>query len=167
MRMLSAAAAIAALTIVVPSASAATPSQGEVSASQPTQSWAGEAYGQPMKLGGPTQTHALCIAPFCDTFSLTVKDAGALRVTLTAPTSASFVDVLITAPDGTTEFLEGNDTDVFQERTYKTAKLGVYTFDIWPNAIFGVYDGQYSGDAALCPAPTPFAECFVVPEEDV
>ena len=102
MRML-VAAAFAALTLV-PTAHAATPAQGEVSAAQPKASWTGEAYGQPLKLGSGFQTHANCIAPFCDSFSLTVKDPGALRVYLNAPGSAAYTDVRVTYPDGTSEF---------------------------------------------------------------
>lgn len=166
MRMLSAAAAIAALTVAAPSASGATPAAGEVSATQLTQSWTGEAYGQPMKLGEDFQTHDLCIAPFCDSFALTVKDPGALRVNLVAPGSAGYVDVLVTFPDGTTEFLAGTEAEVAHEITYRTAAVGTYLFDIWPNRLYGLYNGSYNGDATLCPAPTPFKDCFPVPEEE-
>lgn len=161
MRMLVAAAA-AALTLGS-SAHAATPAQGEVSAAQPKVSWSGEAYGQPMKTPW-TQTHELCISPFCDSFALNVKEPGALRVYLNAPGSAQYVDVLVTLPDGSTELLAGNDADDFQEIVYRKAAAGTYLFDIWPNEIIGVYDGLYNGDAELCPAPAPFGECFV-PEE--
>jgi hypothetical protein len=166
MRIALAAATIAAMTAAVPAADAATPSQGEVGNAQLTQSWSGEAYGQPMKLGSDVQTHQLCINPFCDSFTLTVRDPGALRVTLTAPGSAAYVDVLVTEPDGTETFITGDDTAVSQELTYKTAALGAYTFDIWPNEIYGLYNGQYSGDATLCPASVPFDECFPAPDEE-
>jgi hypothetical protein len=164
MRMLSAAAALAALTFAVPAA-ASTPAEGEVSAAQPKTSWSGEAYGQPFKFGPSFQTHDLCIAPFCDTYTLTVADPGALQVFLNAPGSAGYVDVLVTKPDGATEFLEGVETEVSHTIVYRTAQTGAYTFDIWPNEIYGVYDGRVTGAAELCPAPTPFAECFVVEED--
>lgn len=166
MRIALAAAAVAALTIAAPAALAATPEKGEVSNSQLTQSWSGEAYGQPMKFGSDFQTHELCIDPFCDSFTLTVKDPGALKVFLSAPDSASYVDVLVTAPDGTTEFIEGNDTDVSHELIYRTVALGDYIFDIWPNELYGLYDGVIMGEAELCPAEIPFAECFPPEEEE-
>jgi hypothetical protein len=167
MRMSIAAAALAALTsLAAPAAQAATPASGEVTAAAPLTSWSGEAYGQPFKLGSDFQTHDLCIAPFCDTYTLTVKDPGALRITMIAPGSASYVDVLVTKPDGTTEFLEGADGEVAHEIIYKNAAIGPYTFDIWPNEIIGAYDGQYNGDAELCAAPTEFKDCFLPPAEE-
>ena len=167
MRIALAAAVLAALTASAPAALAATPASGSVSNDQLTTTWTGTAYGQPFKLGSDYQTHQLCISPFCDSFTLTVKDANtALHVILNAPTSAKYVDVLVTKPDGSTEFLTGNDSDTFQEVIYKKAATGDYTFDIWPNEIYGAYSGQYSGDATLCPTTVKYDDCFVDPDAE-
>ena len=164
MRMSSVAAVLAALTVAVPAASAATPAEGEVSAADPRTSWSGEAYGQPFKFGPEFQTHELCIAPFCDSFALTVADAGNLRVNLNAPGSAGYVDVLVTHPDGTTEFLTGTETETSHVLTYENAPTGTYLFDIWPNELPVAYSGVIRGDAELCVAPMD--ECFLPPEEE-
>lgn len=158
--------AAAAALLLVPAAHAATPEQGEVGTAQPKVTWTGEAYGQPLNNGIPDRSHDLCIAPFCDSFTLTVKEAGALRLRLDAPGSAGFVEAFITYPDGTTENFAGNDADTFQEIIWKKPALGTYLVDIWPNRIYGLFEGDYYGEAELCPAPTPFAECFVPEEEE-
>jgi hypothetical protein len=160
---LAAAAVAAATTIAVPAATAATPATGQVSAADTTVSWTGEAYGQPFKFGPDFQTHANCIAPFCDTFTLTVADAGVVRVNLGAPGSAGYVDILVTHPDGTTEFLEGTETETAREILLEDAS-GDYAFDIWPNEIYGVYDGNVRGSAELCPATQERDTCFVEEE---
>jgi hypothetical protein len=167
MRIVVAAVTAALLSLAVPAAQAAEPATGEVSASKVVQSWSGVAYGYPGKLLAPLdlQNHATCTQTLCDSFSLTVKDAGHLKVGLIAPASAEYVDVLVTKPDGTTEYLYGNDKDDFQEIVYEDAQTGTYSFDIWPNELPGpFYDGHYSGTAELC--TNAFSECFLPPVEE-
>jgi hypothetical protein len=166
MRTFLAAAVIAATTVLVPVASAAEPAHGEVSAADTTVAWTGEAYGQPLKLGEELQTHELCIAPFCDSFTLSVKDPGRLRVDMVAPGSAGYVDVLVTRPDGSTEFITGSETEVAHRIDIDDAATGDYLFDIWPNELYGVYDGRVRGSAELCPATQDPETCFVVPDEE-
>ena len=164
MRILPVAAALAALTVAVPAAHAADPATGEVSATHLVQSWSGVAYGYPGKLAPFLQTHQFCISPGCDSFSLDVKDAGHLKVNLVAPGSAQYVDVLVTKPDGTTEFLQGSDPGIEQEVIYKNAAKGTYLFDIWPNELPVAYSGDYNGTAELC--LDKFSECFLPPPEE-
>ena len=165
MRIVVAAVSAALIAIALPSAARASdPANGEVSASHLVQEWTGQSYGYPGKVSPQLQTHQFCISPFCDSFSLDVKDAGHLKVDLTAPTSAKYVDVLVTKPDGSTEFLQGNDTDTVQEVVYKDAAKGTYLFDIWPNELPVAYTGQYDGRAELC--TDAFSQCFLPPPDD-
>ena len=164
MRMLSVAAGLAALVVAAPAAHASEPATGEVSATHLAQSWSGTSYGYPFKIIPGTQTHEYCIAPACDSFTLNVKDAGHLKVNLTAPTSAQFVDVLVTKPDGSTEFLQGSDPGISQEVVYENAATGTYMFDIWPNELPVAYSGAYNGTAELC--LDTFDQCFLPPAEE-
>ena len=156
--------AAAALFAAVPAAHAATPAEGEVSAADPKVSWSGEAYGQPFKFGPEFQTHDLCIAPFCDSFALTVTEPGHLRVNLSAPTSAGYTDVVVTMPDGTSLFFAGSEDQVAHQLTDEDAPTGTYHFDIWPNELPVAYNGLVRGDAELCVAPID--ECFLPPVEE-
>jgi hypothetical protein len=164
MRIVTAAVAAALLAFAVPAAQAATPETGEASAANPVVSWSGEAYGYPGKLTLMMQTHEYCELLLCDSFTLTVKDPGHLKVDMIAPGSAQYVDVLVTFPDGTTEFLDGNGTDVGHEMMYPDAQAGTYMFDIWPNEFPVGYNGQYNGTAELC--VKPLSECFLPPPEE-
>src|SRR5689334_21225530 len=158
------AAAVAALLLSVPAAQAAEPATGEVSATHLAESWSGQAYGYPGKLAPFLQTHEFCIAPGCDSFSLDVKDAGHLKVALVAPGSAQYVDVLVTKPDGSTEFLQGSDPGIEQEVIYKNSAKGTYLFDIWPSVLLVAYSGDYNGSAELC--LDKFSDCFLPPPEE-
>ena len=162
--MLTVAAGLAAVALVAPTAQASEPASGEVSATHLTQSWTGEAYGEPMNLMEQTKTHALCVQPFCDTFSLTVKDVGHLKVHIDAPGSADFVDVLITKPDGSTERLAGAEGSTSQEVVYENADKGTYMFDVWTNAIAVVFNGTVNGLAELC--IDDIGNCFLQPVEE-
>ena len=161
-----AAAALAALTIAVPAAQAAEPATGEVSATHLSQSWSGEAYGYPGKLLSIAgmQNHETCSMTLCDSFTLEVKDAGHLKLYLIAPGSAEYVDVLITKPDGSTEFLQSEEAGDSDEVVYENAAKGTYTVDIWPNEFPGGYNGQYSGTAELC--LDAFDQCFLPPPDE-
>jgi hypothetical protein len=164
MRIVLAAATAALLSLAVPAAHAADPATGEVNATKLTTSWSGVSYGYPFKAIPGTQTHEFCINPGCDSFTLTVKDAGHLKVNLVAPGSAQYVDVLVTKPDGSTEFLQGSDPGIEQEVIYKNAQNGTYFFDIWPNELPVAYNGQYNGTAELC--TMEFSQCFLPPAEE-
>ena len=157
------------LAAAAPAAHAATPASGDVSETHLVQTWSGEADSQPMNNTPQTETHQLCVQPFCDTFTLDVKDKGtALKVHVDAPSSAGFVDLLVTKPDGTSELLGGNADDTFHEVTYDGADLttGTYTFDIWTNEFAGPLGGQYTAQAELCSATVQRADCFPPPPED-
>jgi hypothetical protein len=167
MRMLLAAATVAALTAAAPAAHAATPAEGEVSEAKLVQAWSGEADGQPLNNTPDTQTHQLCIAPFCDTFSLNVRDPGtALKVVFSAPSSAGFVDVLVIKPGGETERFGGTEDETTNEIVYEKPKPGAYTFDIWTNQFYGVLAGPYNAEATLCSATVKLADCFPAPAEE-
>ena len=162
-------ASIALATVAVPAAHAASPASGDVSESHLVQTWSGEADGQPMNNSPETETHQLCLQPFCDTFTLNVKDKGtALKVRFDAPSSAGFVDVLVTKPDGSSELVGGNQDDNFNEIEYDGADLstGTYTFDIWTNQVYGVLAGPYDAQATLCSATVARADCFPPPPDD-
>src|SRR5262249_37767254 len=74
--------------------------------------------------------------------------------------------ILVTHPDGSTEFLTGDATATTQELIYENAATGNWTFDIWPNEIptVVVYDGVINGTAELC--TLPFDQCFLPPPDD-
>jgi hypothetical protein len=161
------AAAAAIVAAAVPAAHAATPAEGEVGNAKLVQAWTGEANSQPLNNTTVTQTHELCIAPFCDTFTLNVRDLGtALKVRFDAPASAGFVDVLVIKPGGETERFAGKADDNFSEILFDKAPVGAYTFDIWTNQFPGPLGGTYSAEATLCPATVDEADCFVEPETE-
>ena len=167
MRILLTVTAAALLAAAVPAAHAATPATGDVSEAHLSQSWSGEADSQPLNNDATTETHQLCIQPFCDTFTLNVKDLGtALKVVFDAPNSAGFVDVLVTKPDGSTERFAGDSSSTTQEVDYDKAPVGNYTFDIWTNQIYGALAGPYDATATLCSATVARAHCFPPPPDD-
>jgi hypothetical protein len=137
-------------------AAAATPEQGSVGRDNLQQRWSGEAYGQPFNNFAQTKS-AICLAPFCDSFALEVKDAGELTLRVTAPDSAGFVAVWVTLPNGTVERYDGASGEVANVITYEDAEPGNYTLRVWGNMLYGLDDGTYTGRATLVLPPEPTA----------
>lgn len=143
-----------ALAATPATALAATPESGSLPKpdGKLVQNWQGEAYGQPFK-SFPQLQQEKCIAPFCDTFMLTVNETGALTIKLSAPTSAFYVDAEVILPDGSRDYVKGNGEERVAEFAYAEAQTGSYRIRIWPNALIGLYDGQYTGKATLTLPP--------------
>ena len=98
MKSFSLAVALAAALAIAAPAGAATPASGTISLASPTVSWSGTANGYLFRTAN--EFTGACEAPFCDSFALTLAEAGQLTVTATARTGAGFTRVEILRPDG-------------------------------------------------------------------
>ncbi|HEV2812410.1 MAG TPA: S8 family serine peptidase, partial [Solirubrobacteraceae bacterium] len=136
------------LALAAPAA-AATPESGTVSLAQPTTSWSGKANGYLFTIANDYV--GTCAQPYCDTFALTLAEAGQLTVEATAATGSGFTRVEIERPDGT--FVsDGGAADHRETRiTIKQAEAGEYTVWVLTNRP-ATADGSYSASATLAPA---------------
>lgn len=137
-RILAAAAlAAAAIATAVP-ALAAEPESGTISNASPRVDWKGETIN-----GGLTTLPAVvnggtvagCVAPSCETFALTLADAGDLTVTASSPNDRKFVMVEIVKPDGSTIYNGGTETESSTTVKIKKAATGDYEVRIANNAL--------------------------------
>ena len=137
-RLLAAAAlAAAAIATAVP-ALAVEPESGTISNASPRVDWKGETIN-----GGATTLPAVvnggtvagCIAPTCETFALTLADAGDLTVTASSPNDRKFVMVEIVKPDGSTIYNGGTETESSTTVKIKKAATGAYEVRIANNAL--------------------------------
>jgi hypothetical protein len=142
-----------AAALLAPAAQAAEPSTGYVGADRLSQAWSGEAYGQPFK--GLPELQQRCDAPFCDEFTLEVRDVGRLTILANVPDSAQFVDLEVLRPDGVTERIDGNEEDDFAKLEIPAAAKGRYRIRVWPNKLPVLYQPQYTGSAKLVLPPPP------------
>lgn len=139
---------LAVLAIAAP-ASAATPASGTVSLAAPAATWSGTANGYLFTLANDFV--GTCAQPYCDTFALTLADAGQLTVEATAATGGGFTRVEIDRPDGTT-ISDGGAADHRETRiTIKSAEKGEYAVRVLTNRP-ATADGSYSASATLAPA---------------
>ncbi|MDQ3740950.1 MAG: S8/S53 family peptidase, partial [Actinomycetota bacterium] len=149
---LAACSILSTLAIAAPAA-AATPESGTVSMAQPTVSWSGSANGYLMRT--VTDFVVACEQPYCDSFDLTLAEAGQLTVEATANTGSGFTKVEIERPDGT--FIsDGGAADHRETRiTIKNAEAGDYIVRVLTNRPAHT-DGSYSASATLR-EPTSFS----------
>src|SRR5687768_10150662 len=145
---LAACTALVVLAFASP-AGAATPASGTVSLAQPTAAWSGTANGYLFTVANDYVR--TCQAPYCDTFALTLADAGQLTVTATAASGGGFTRVEIERPDGTT-ISDGGAAD-HRETTIaiKEAEKGDYVVRVLTNRPASA-DGSYSAVATLASA---------------
>jgi hypothetical protein len=152
--------AAAALALAAPASTlAATPESGAVSPEKPTFAWTGtvteptDLYDLVGFFNGGTAVRGVgtCMAPYCDTFTLTVAEGGdLLTLDLKAP-DADNLAVEIVDPDGNAE--NYNDVDPANERTIDLDP----TPGEWQVRMYGGGDYEYSAKATLAlpadPAP--------------
>jgi Subtilase family len=145
------ACSLAAAAVLAVPAGAATPASGTISFAQPSATWSGTANGYLVTIG-EDYADAPCRAPYCDSFALTLADAGQLTVTATAATGGGFTRIEIDRPDGST-ISDGGAAD-HRETTIaiKEAEKGDYTVRVLTNRPAHT-DGSYAASATLA-APT-------------
>jgi hypothetical protein len=144
-----------ALALAAPAA-AATPASGTVSLAAPSAAWSGTANGYLFTVANDFAA-APCQAPYCDSFALTLADAGQLTITATARTGGGFTRVEIERPDGTT-ISDGGAADHRETTlTIKEAEKGDYTVRVLTNRPAHT-DGSYDATATLAaPSETGFS----------
>jgi hypothetical protein len=155
-RFAAAAAVVAAGSVAV--AQAATPAEGTVSNSSPKVEWAGTiAEGAVSYNAFNNNPDAPCAPPSCDSFALTVADAGAnltLLIELDGVGSdgtAADAGFRITHPDGSTSFSGGpSEPGKPYKLVIKKAPAGDYTVD--STNIFVGSPGDYKASAELVSA---------------
>jgi hypothetical protein len=140
---------LAAFALASP-ATAATPESGTVSLAQPSAAWSGTANGYLFTVANDFAA-APCEQPYCDSFALTLADAGQLTVVATAATGGGFTRVEIERPDGTS-LSDGGAADHRETQiTIKEAAAGDYTVRVLTNRP-ATADGSYSATATLTAA---------------
>ena len=148
-RLRLAACSILAVLAIASPAAAATPESGTISLAQPTASWSGTANGYLFTIANDFA--GTCAPPYCDTFDLTLAEAGELNVTATAATGSGFTRVEIERPDGTW-ISDGGAADHRETSiTIKQAAAGDYTVWVLTNRPAHT-DGSYAAQATLSPA---------------
>jgi hypothetical protein len=163
-RALLIAAAVAAGSVAV--ANAATPANGTVSKAAPKTAWTGTLAESAIAYNAFNQGQPVpCETPTCDSFALTVADAGADLVLNIKPPGDVATGFRITYPDGKQEFDGADATEAKGHTiTIKNAAKGEYILDA-VNAFFGS-PGDYSATAELRfggAAPAPAAEPTATP----
>ncbi len=142
---------LALLAAAMPAA-AATPPSGTVSTASPQTAWAGTAHGYVVRNG--VELTGLCEAPTCDTFVLTVADAGALTVTAQATgadenfSPGGFVYLEVVKPDGDYVLDGGEAGNPETSITIGNAEPGAYTVKVATNQDVSE-PGTYAGSATL------------------
>lgn len=126
-------------------AGAATPASGSVSAATPSAAWTGESEGFGPNLVAIFGVDA-CVAPACDAYSLTVAEAGTLKVTTAADDGTTLIDTYVVKPDGTVVSARGDETTPAVV-TIANAAAGAYQVHSYVNAVAGPL--PYSGTATL------------------
>lgn len=148
-------------------AGAANPANGTISNASPSVRWDGDVTGSyagriPVVLSGDDSVP--CFAPTCDTFKLTLADAGDLTVTGTAPGGTSTggeeapaqVTIRVRKPDGSVVLFTGDATEAKPlTGKIKGAAKGDYDVEYWNNFIDG--PTEYVGSAFIGAAPQPAA----------
>lgn len=152
MRLLAAAALAAALAVPA-TATASSPESGEVSKDKLVQKWTGQVTSTFVHLLVPNYQRTRCDAPFCDQITLQVKDTGTLTLHLSAPDSASFVDMRVTKPDGEILVFDGNAEETTNTQVFEAAETGTWKVAIFDNSLYGLDAGDYSGRATLVLPP--------------
>lgn len=144
-------------------ANAATPETGTLKVTEPTLEWTGESFGSAVQYAHFFYGEQLvddCVAPNCDTFTLTLADKGKLEIG--AEDATGYTEMQIKDASGTeifwSEGVESGPT-VFKQ---SNVPAGTYTVEILTDALAPeLDDGSYSGYAKLNdgkvppPAPAP------------
>ena len=143
-------ATVLAAAVAAPSAaSAATPETGSVSFAAPNFKWNGSTTN-----GGATTISSIqnggtyaCVAPSCDTFTLTVADAGGdLKITVNNG-SNGFLMVEVVKPDGSTIYNGGAEGEPKTVVGIKNAPKGDYEIHVASNSI--LFETLHNGLAEL------------------
>ena len=150
---LAACSLLTVLAIAAP-AGAAEPASGTVSLASPTTAWSGTANGYLFRTGN--EFTGACEAPFCDSYDLTLAEAGQLTVTATARAGSGFTRIEIVRPDGSYVGDGGAADNRGTRITIKAAEKGEYTVNVMTNRNPTV-DGSYDATALLEPAGAGFS----------
>ena len=162
-RLIIAAATAAACAGSIGIANAADPSEGSVSNASPTVEWTGLlAEGAASYNAFNNNPDAPCAPPGCDTFTLTVADAGPLTLVCELQRTGSTGDAdcgfRITDPSGTTTFTGGpsGPGKPFTMKI-KNAPKGEYAIGVTDSFIGspGNYKAKATLGAGTTPAPPP------------
>ena len=159
--------------ILTASASAAEPATGTVSKSSRVAKWSGQStvgatttFTQIFTNNFGLPTGTICQAPSCDTYTLTVADAGEDLTVVTNTAIATITYVEVVKPDGGIVYVDGIDEEGKEDKKttvkIKNAPAGDYTVKVAVNALT---DESYTGTASLVapPAPAPDAEVPAAP----
>ena len=144
---------LAALAVAVP-ALAAEPESGEVSAASPAVQWKGKAAGYTFgTVGSLNGAFPGCDAPYCDEFTLGVKDKADLVVAAATDNGDAFTSLEIEEPDGTIHYNGGSGGTTKTAIKLKQAKPGTYLVRTMTNNPPARGD-EYSASATLA-VPRP------------
>jgi hypothetical protein len=144
--------ALAVAVVAAAPALASDPSSGTVSSTSPQVSWTGNATGYgvvPLNiLITATGRDPICPPSACDTFKLTVADAGDLVVTADCLCTNNFIELHVHKPDGKTLYYlseQGGSAEI----DIPGAATGDYTVDVLTNEPVQLGSGAYSAAAQL------------------
>jgi hypothetical protein len=141
--------------LAAPAAAAASePATSELSEERLKTAWSGTVTSTFVQFV-PNIQQTRCDQPFCDSHTFELKAKGDLAITVSSPGSASFVDLVLTTPDGQTTVYSGNEEDTTNKVVVPKAPVGTYKVAIWNNALPVLFDGSYLGRAELKLPPPP------------
>ena len=156
---LTAAAAFAAAA--APSALAASPAEGTLTLDGPPVEWTGEAMGSAVQYAHFFQGRQVvdeCFAPICDSFTLTLADAGNLQIDVEDP--SGYTEVQIKDAEGNEVFWSEGVEDGPTTYVEYEAQPGTYTIEVLTDALVPapLDDPSYSAIAQFFEDEEPVEE---------
>jgi hypothetical protein len=140
---------LSSLALALPAA-AATPEQGKLTRFEPSITWAGESTGSLVQYAHffrGAQVVDECVAPLCDSFTLTVEDAGFLEIG--AEDASGYTEMQVKDAEGNELFWSEGEDGV--PTVFATdAEPGTYTVEVLTDALAPeVDDSSYTAYAKL------------------
>lgn len=146
---------LAATLVSAAPASAAEPASGEITLDKPRVEWSGEAAGSLVQFAHYFRGEQIvedCVAPMCDSFTLTVGP-GAESLIISAEDASGYTEMQIRDSSGAELFWSGGDDGVPTVYEEYDPAGGVYTVEILTDALAPgpVDDPSYSAFAEVFP----------------
>lgn len=129
--------ALATALVLAAPGFAATPEKGEITLEKPRVEWSGEAAGTVVQYAHYFRGEQIvdeCIAPMCDSFTLTVGP-GAESLVISAEDESGYTEMQVKDASGTEVFWSAGDDGVPTVYDVFEPAAGVYTVEVLTDAL--------------------------------